>query len=380
MTGLINKLVWLAISLTVGTVGYLGLKKPSCVMIGEQENKIGSHGLIYWIGPTFKSFAHSGLPICVSDGWKSMGEIAEGKGWAKFAKDKAGVMIKEDGFSTVKIKSKKGSNKIVIYYPVETSQTDVRSYVEMVQNAFDRAERIYPESVVSREVEVLVTAGLAGDTREPTTRIYPDPNESLLFIVYTPQRYRSDELVIHAVMHLYNRFRVVLTGYLEDQEPFGADEWSEMEASWAETAFNNNVVRRLKRIEYLYNVHNAVRTKNFKLISEPPFNNKEQFNKIKQTVMVKTGSQFLDYQYGHYILAPLSMIAVDGMLYKHKSEEDIESILTRIHNDSSVNFVTEISKVLTKKELATFVKWVRGEETVPMELVFPMAQRYNARQ
>lgn len=380
MAGLVKKRLLVAVVIcVVGVFGYIKNKRLSCVTIGEQENKIGSHGLIYWIGPTFKSFVHSGLPVCVSDGWKSMGEIEKGRGWAKFAKNKAGVMIKENGFYTTKIMSKKGSNRISIYYPVETEPSDVKRYADIVQNAFDRAENIYPETEAVREVEVLVTAGLAGDTKEPMTRIYPDPNENLLFVVYTPQRYRVDELVIHAVMHLYNRFRTDSTGYLGHQEPFGEDEWSEMEATWAETAFNKDAVRRLKRIDYLYNVHNAVRTKNFRLISEAPFNDKEGFEKINQSVAVKMGSQFLDYQYGHYILAPLSMVALDGMLYNHKSKESVESILTKIHDDSSVNFVTEISEILTKKEMAMFMKWVRGEETVPMELVFSMAHRYKAR-
>jgi len=380
MLVLIKRWVWVVAILVMVVVGYWGIKKPGCMTIGSQENKIGSHGLIYWIGPTFKSFVHSDFPVCIPGGWKSMGEIAEGNGWAKFAKDKAGVMIKKDGFYTTKIRSRKGSNEITVYYPVETPRVNIEKYVDIVQDAFDRVENIYPKTEVSREIEVLVTAGLAGNTIDPTTRIYPDPNENLLFIVYAPQQYRADELVIHAVMHTYNRFRTEMTGYLEYQSPFGASEWSELEATWAETAFNGDAVRRLKRIEYLYNVHNAVRTNNYKLISMPPFNDKKAFEKINQAVTVKTGSQFLDYQYGHYILAPLSMIAVDGMLYSHKGKEDVESILTKIHGDPSVNFVTEISKVLTNKEVATFMKWVEGKETVPMELVFSTAHRYNTRQ
>lgn len=381
MVGLVKKILLVTVVVcVVGVFGYIKNKKPGCVMIGTQENKIGSHGLIYWIGPTFKSFVHSELPVCIPDGWKSMGEIAEGNGWAKYEKYKAGVMIREDGFYTIKIKSNNRSNKITIYYPVETSQMDIGRYVDIVQNAFDRVENIYPETEASREIEVLVTAGLAGNTKEPTTRIYPDPNENLLFIVYTPQRYRSDELVIHAVMHLYNRFRTDMTEYLGYQEPFGADEWSELEATWTETAFNKDAIKRFKRIEYLYNVHNAVRTKNFKLISEAPFNDKEAFEKINQAVEVKLGSEFLDYQYGHYILAPLSMIAVDGMLYDHKSGETVETILTKIHRDPSINFVSEISKILTKEEVADFISWTSGQKTVPMKLVFSTVQRYNTKQ
>lgn len=381
MIGLIRKIILvLVVVCAVGALGYNKIKKPTCETVGQQKVQESSHGLLYWNGPNMLSFAHSDNPVCVARDWEPLGYVTKGNGWARYIKDKSGVMIKSDEFVKKVVKSKGGTNEISIFYPINISRDESMKYISIVQNVFDRVESIYPKPTETQKIDVLVTAGLAGSTSTNRTRIYPDPSESLMFVFYKPEYYRSNELLIHAAMHTYNRFRTDFTEYLKHQEPFGVDEWSELEATWAETAFNDKTLGRLKRIDYLYNVHTAVRTGNFKLITEAPFNDKEGFEKINQTVMVKMGSQFLDYQYGHYVLAPLSMIAVDGMLYGHKSHETVETILTKIHKDPSINFVNEISKILTKKEVADFISWTSGQKTVPMNMVFLMAQRYNARQ
>lgn len=338
----------------------------------------GSQGYRIWSGDTLKSFDHQNRPVCVPQGWEAVGAIETGVGWAKFEKNLTGVLIRSDAFTLKTIQPKQSSYRVDILYPVITEGHSVELYDAIIENAFNRVGKLFndaPTELRSKHT-VLITTGLAGNTYEDTTRVYPDPSARMSAFVRTPDNLRAEELFVHAVVHLYNRHQSGVLPYEKLQSPFAEEDWQEVEATWAETTFTISRQQE-SRIVYLYTIHTAVRTGNFSLIKEAPFNNQKAFEKIKQTAIVAPGSPNLDYQYGHYVLAPLSMLAIEGMLQQSHASTSVEKILTDMHAGNAGNFFNELSKVLSKEEVARARSWFEGRETIPSGLVYSAVTYYK---
>lgn len=350
---------------------------PPCTPITEQKLQEGSQGYRVWFGESLKSFEHNGKSVCVPDGWQAVGATKEGSGWAVFTKERTGVVIKSEAFGALTLNPEGSSYTVTVLYPLITNNETLNRYVTIISSAFSNVEELFPSSTAKKRAHtVLVTAGLAGNTSADGTRVYPDPTDNVSMFVRTPNYPRAEELFIHAVMHLFNRQRADLTSYQKHQDPFPAEDWQEMEAVWSETAFSTWNEGRKARVEYLYNVHKAVRTNSFSLIVSEPFNDKKAFEKIRQGAVVKEGSDYLDYQYGHYVLAPLTMVAIEGLLVGRSSNTHVADLLKTIHQNSSTNFFEELGKTLSKEESSQIMAWIRGEETIPETLVMKGLGRY----
>jgi hypothetical protein len=121
-------------------------------------------------------------------------------------------------------------------------------------------------------------------------------------------------------------------------------------------------------------VHQAVGTKNFSLITLPPFNDKEAFDAIQPTI-TPDHEKPLDVQYGHYILGPLVMIAIDGLLEKYETDESVETLLTKLHTGELENFFVEIETLLPE-EAKRIERWKNGEELIPYDLLLSSIKNY----
>ena len=256
------------IGLTVIALFALGVFFASreCISPPDGMAVDGSQGYRVWSGETFKSFEHDGGRLCVPDGWEAVGATKTGWGWATFEQEKTGVLINSSAFERQILEPVDSSYVITVIFPKAAG--DVHSYLSIINNSFTRIGRIFNDSRDGdvREHTVLVTAGLAGNTRSEGTRVYPDPSALVSIFVRTPDHSRAEELFIHAVAHLYNRQREDLLAYQKLQTPFADEDWQEMEATWAELAFNTTPGGREGRLKYLYNVHAAVVSKNFELM------------------------------------------------------------------------------------------------------------------
>lgn len=351
-------------------VYFLPILKGECYKVPDHLKPFaGSQGYRIWSGNTLKSFDHKNRPVCVPQGWEAVGATETGVGWAKFEKNLTGVLIRSDAFTLQSIQPKQSRYTVRILYPVTTNEKLVTRYVAIIENAFNRTGKLFNDVPTDQRIEhtVLITAGLAGNTYEEGTRVYPDPSARVSAFVRTPDSLRAEELLIHAVAHLYNRHQTGVLPYEKLQLPFTEEDWQEVEATWAEMAFTTSDAK--VRSVYLYTVHTAVRTGNFSLIKEAPFNNQKAFEKIRQSVVVAPNSPNLDYQYGHYVLAPLSMLAVEAMLQQSHTGTSVEKILTTIHMGNAQNFFDELEKVLSKEQVEHVRNWFEGKETVPSDLI-----------
>lgn len=349
-----------------------------CFEVPERDPVEGSQGYRIWTGETLRSFEHFGRAICVPEGWQALGAQEVKDGTARFPKNKTGIFIRPEAFHAELLRPEHSSYEITLLYPTSASPAFARAYADITENAFTRTGKLFGDSRTNtpRAHTVLVTAGLAGDTIEDGTRVYPDPTGAVSVFVRTPNHSRAEELVIHAVMHLYNRERTDLTGYQTEQEPFPAEDFQELEATWAESAFMRNSENRLARIHYMHTVHVAVRTGDTSALTEPRFTDAEEIASMHESAVVPPGSSWLEYQYGHYILAPLAMLAIDGLLRERNTDVRIETLLTDIHTGAKRNFMGALTEVLSPDDMAYLEKWFFGEESVPLHLVLNALRSY----
>ncbi|TSD05308.1 MAG: hypothetical protein Greene07147_629 [Parcubacteria group bacterium Greene0714_7] len=362
------------------TVYFIPILRGECYKVPDYLKPIaGSQGYRIWSGDILKSFDHKNRPVCVPQGWEAVGAIETGAGWAKFETNLTGVLIRSDAFTLQSIQPKHSIYRVDILYPVTTTESSIQRYVAIIENAFNRTGKLFNDAPKEQRVPhvVLITAGLAGNADEDATHVYPDPSARVSAFVRTSDSLRGEELFIHAVMHLYNRHQNGALPYQKLQSPFTEEDWQEVEATWAETAFTTSA-EQSGRIVYLYGVHTALRTGNFSLIKEAPFNNQKAFEKIRQSVIVAPGSPNLDYQYGHYVLAPLSMLAVDGMLQESRAGTGVEKILTDIHAGKASNFFDELQKTLSKEDVQRARGWFEGRETIPTSVINLVVASYKS--
>jgi hypothetical protein len=348
-----------------------------CYAVSDRSPIEGSQGFRIWTGDALKSFEHFDRKVCIPEGWESVGAIEIGEGWARFESGKTGVIFQSEAFVSHTVKPGGTGYEITVVNPLAISETMEKQFDAIIVNAFERISKLYADSDGNTKSHtVFITAGLAGNTLDDGTRVYPDPGLDVTYLVRTPESSRAEELFIHAIMHLYNRHRTDLTEYEKTQTPFTSEEWQELEATWSETAFNESRIDRKNRISYLLNVHYAVGTRNFSLIKEPPFDDRKTFENIKPTIMVKQGAQSLDYQYGHYVLAPLSMVAIDALLRRDVKGMSLEKLLTDVHKGKINNLFTELETLLPKDDFAQVQSWVKGETLIPSELIYSALSTY----
>jgi len=223
----------------------------------------------------------------------------------------------------------------------------------MVRNAFERTGALFNDtSRTPRPHTVLVTAGL-GYTETEEGGVYPDPGKDVSYLILPPEDARAEELFIHAVAHLYNRFQDTGLAYQAAQTPIPSGDWQELEASWTETAFRTSDEGRRSRFEYLYREHVA-HTNRVGIITSPDTSDE-------------------DVQYAHYILAPLVMIGIDGLLPESAS---VENLLSNLHANPTVVFMEELQDHLSDAEITNVKSWVGGNAKIPREILLAGLSRY----
>lgn len=364
-----RNLVLTAALLLLALAAYVMLM-PECTTIGAVRAQMGSQGYRTWSGESFKTFLQLGNKVCVPVGWAPLGERAAGDGWVEFPDGVTGVLYKTDSFLSKTITPAKSEYAVILIYPKDLPVLDVETYTELVESAFSNIGVLYGDTPkeIRQQHTVLVTAGLAGDTRTSETRVYPDPTLQRSFIVRNPGDLRGEELLVHAIIHLYNRHALSGTEYKALQQPFSEEEFEELEATWAEFALSTNLEGARLRLLYLYQVHTAVMTKNFELIPGPPFNDETGFTLLRPTVFVPENGSYLEYQYGHYILAPLVMAATDGLLQQSRSTKTVQDLLTEVHT-TNANFMSLVERELGAARAAEILSYARGEVQVPFQLI-----------
>lgn len=356
---------WLSIFfLAVGAVALVFFYQSLCLLPFIPWPSEGSQGYREWRGDTLVVFEERS--VCIPDGWMAVGAESVENRTAEFAPGKTAVLIQSDAFLSETLAPPNSAYTISLLYPSDTSPEEVQGYRENVLHAFTTIGSLYNDKSIHSHT-VLITTGLAGEKR-----VYPDPSLSLNTYLYEPEHPRGQELFTHAVAHLYNRHRTDLTAYANVQAPFSAEEFQELEATWAEIALARNPEYGLQRTLYLYGVHTALMNGRFDLITEPPFNTPD-FAQVRPGIMVPPDGTFLEAQYGHYVLAPLVMVAIDGLLAPHGSS--VSALLAEVHAQQA-NFLSRV-KEIAEEDAAELDSWIQGTTLIPWSSVLAGLETYQ---
>jgi len=357
MRPIIPILATIGVGLLIFSVFY----EPTCTPPSYHEAERGSHGFRIWSGATLQSFKHAGGRICVAEGWEPIGHLRSGPGWATFPAGATGVLIRSDAFASSEV-IRVPSYEVTLRYPKKLE--DVSKYERIVRNAFERTDALFPDSKTQAHT-VLVTTGLPL-TDDEDASIYPDPNEQVSYFILKPNYHRAEELMIHAVMHLYNRYGADAPRLSRDAL-ISPEDFTEYEASWAELAFATNTAGRDARTLHLHTLHEGIVTRDIEKTRGSFFYDASVFEMLNRSGTTSSESSYFDAQYAHYVLAPLIMVGIDTLL-ERQTETTVEELLHRVHEDTSLNFFDEVFKLLPNEE-DRIRGWIAGTGVVPRDLV-----------
>lgn len=359
--------------------------RRACEPVPAQSKQRGTQGYRIWTGETLRSFEHEGTAVCVPDGWEPVGESEAGDGWAVFPAGQTGVFVRSDAFGSRVARFDNTRFDVEIVWPKSMARIPKAATDALIEWAFVHVGALYPDfpQELATPHTVLVSAGVAGgSTRDYEGRIYPEPGPNLSVVVRTPEQWRAHELFIHAVAHLYNRHRTHWHGDQKEKLPIPEEDWQELVATWTETAFIRMPSARIHRLRYIHSVHRAVREHDFSLIQGPPFDRRAEFERIHPGVVVPQNSPDLDFQYGHYILGPLTMVGTEGLLIELAATgtipaTSVATLLTEVNRGEHDSYFAALEEILPPAEMERIRDWMAGRATVPWELVERAATHYD---
>ena len=351
----------------------------SCEALPPHKEKGGTQGMKIWKGETYQAFPHSGEAMCVPAGWEPVGDVERGPGWASFPHKQTGVIVRSDAWDQKVVQYEHTLFPVRLYWSKDADQKKLQEMMVGVRRAFEDVGAIFPMLPEAQrgEHDVIITAGVAGDTLSKKTRVYPEPGVNLTSMFRLPGHRRAESLFIHAVGHLYNRHRPYWLGDQEAHQRVPPNDFSELEAAWTEHRFGTSPKTRRQRLEYLYNVHTAVQTGDFSLIVGPPFDEEAGFRKIERSVAIRKGANNMSVHYGHYIIGCLSMVATEGLLAKRESPITVEQLLRETHAGEHKSYLHAVEAALGPEGYAVVWSWMREGVTIPWETVLAGAARYD---
>lgn len=302
----------------------------------------GSHGLRTFSTDVMVSFLHNGERICVESGWKAVGANVR-FGGALFEREKTGVLIRENTFGERYLpETSTNGYHVRFLYPKNTSREDVILFSDMIARSFDVMGSMYATQKERHPFMVVLTSGVSS-----TTDLYPDPTGEVAYITKPYEDTRTEELLLHAVMHAYNRFDNRFNAYTKYQSPIPYGDFEELEATWAETALNSSKVRMRARLAYLYG----------------------EYRDPTESVT--------DEAHQHYIVSPLVMLAVEGLLQRSASQRDVRAILSKVHQGERVLFLDELANLIGTEWSARVYRWLYEKEPIPYDLLLTGIQYYE---
>ena len=339
---------------------------------------MSSHGWNIWKGDSFQSFTHHSEWICVQSGWTALGAADEQKGRARFSVGGSGVLIRANDFTSQDIPTKKHDFSVRVVYPTSLDAAVVPKYIAIITRAFDAVGALYPDVTGKPIVHtVLITVGIAGDGHDFETSVYPDPSLHLSLFVHNLDHIRAEELYLHAVAHLYNRYRTDLIAYEDTQAPLRGSDWEELEATWTELAFRSSKEGLLQRVLALSHMYYDIMGNTFSETDLYPFNDKNIFDAVQyKTTIQPDDAQYPDEQFGHYILGPLLLLSIEGRFAVHGSPVHIKDIFTRMHTTHE-NFFTVLGEYISADEVSQIVKEARGTQLLSADYIQRGAEYYS---
>lgn len=370
--------VWLVIIVVSILMYGFFYKSFACISIPKQENVTGTHGWKVWANESFISFAPKKQAYCVPPGWETIGASVDEDGAAIWPEGVSGVVFRSTDFVSQELPLDERTT-IRVLYTAQMPNNEAVEYLKIVSKSFHDMAKLYPDfdSHQLNSHTVLITIGLAGDGSSFETSVYPAPTKDLTIFVRSKNHPRGEELFTHAIAHIYNRHFDKNLAYQEKQDPIPANDWQEMEAAWTEIIFRSDKNALEQRVKELQATHEAIFTGKFSSELAFPFDNIKIFESVTNKAVAQTeNATYGEIQYGHYVLAPLVLLSVEGLLEQHQASTTVAKLLSEAQTKNQSFFVL-LTAHLPKEEMKHLFNFLTGQEPIPYELLEAGLLRYD---
>ncbi len=344
--------------------------QPDCAPLPDYVPLNERHGHNHWSDERLRIHSQSSVPVAVPDNWQPVGAQNVLNGCATFPAGQAVVIAHTAHWTKQTFRSGDLGIEIRLFTPRTTPQSERTAYRERLENTFKQVSSLFPLGLGENQrapLDVLVTVGIAGDTRTRDSRIFPAPGPRLIPMFYRLKSGRGKDLLIHTTTHLFNKRR----GRLETMpagRQIALSEYQEFVATWAELAFNHDhgyISKRLARIRLQHELlfdDDADTWPTFSSLSgladsEGPFGVPPFAPRSKAA-----------REYAHYYLSPLILLGVEGYLATDAPGASVSTFLRGIHAGRYTGLMAVLDNKMPLR-YATILRWMKGEEAVPRDLV-----------
>lgn len=270
-------------------------------------------------------------------------------------------MVRSDRFQFLPIAIPLLGIRVWRVSPVELDEARLAVVDSMILSTFEEVSRLFPLGFRRNQRTdhfVLVTVGMAGDGFAPETRLFPSPGPDLSVIFHNLDDPRGRELFIHTTTHLFNRRRA-RPQVQPDERGLPRAEYQEMVATWAELALIDDA-RRAGRFEFLLQDYHAVLDEDPATTPVNPLLTPLSSWSGPIGLLPVTPPSFELSEFQHYVLAPLLMLAVDGLLQRSGAAPSLYDLLRELHAGAHPGLLTALAKHLSSNDLATVRGWLSG--------------------
>jgi len=359
--------VWVA-SLLIAGAGLPAPVEGECIQPPAYTAQVTKHGHAHWADGRLIAFSHNGEDWSLPPGWVPVGADRVRGTCARFPLTQAAVLVLRDQFRFRPIEIPQLQIRVWRVAPVEFDAARLAIVDAMIASTFEAVADLFPLGLrrgQRADHSVLVTVNLAGDGSQPEARLFPNPGTNLSVIFSNLDDPRGRELFIHTSTHLLNRRRARRQTEPEERALPRA-EYQEMVATWAELALIDDA-RRSERFDFLMQNYQAVMDGD---IATTPSNPLLEPLSGWQGPIGLHGVEPMSFEvseFQHYVLAPLLMLAVDGLLERAGATPSLLDLLREVHAGRHRGLLAALAKHLARTEVAMVRGWISGVR-VPEEL------------
>jgi len=151
-----------------------------------------------------------------------------------------------------------------------------------------------------------------------------------------------------------------------------------MVATWMELAVGAGPERRAQRLDEILGEHLAVQARApVRLAADSPLlpvvGRADGVSLLQHGFRSRAASEYV-----HYTVAPLTMLAIDGLLAGQPDHPELRSLLIDVHRGFCAGLREALRRHLDPPEYRRVEGWLRDPATLPIDLVKRGADRLGA--
>jgi hypothetical protein len=367
---LLGALACLAIAV-IAPASAAGAGGETCFALPAHTPKVERHGQSHWSDQRLRVYSSIASGVAIPAGWIPIGGDRIDAGCAFFPPKQAALFINPGFWQVESIESVETGLSLQLLSLKTTPPEELASWREMVSEVYRDVSTLFPLGLLPDQKlphVILVTAGIAGDGKRMSTRLFPDAGANLTSLFYNPGDGRGRDLFIHTTTHLFNKRRP-RPEVLPREPDLPKSEYREMVASWAEIAFNRDDDYVRKRVAMLMKQHVALTDNDPDTWPALSFLReiRSEDGPFGIPPNAPKGSKAAR-EYAHYYLAPLILLAIDGLLVERGTVVSVRMTLRDIHAGNSTGLLASLPRILLGRSRQVR-GWMDGTEQIPAELV-----------